>query len=94
MPLARRSGVETFNWHIKPLHGPVAGEVYTDGSARDGPTPELLRCGWSFMVIDGAGKITAAAYGVPPPWITDIGGAEAWALYQSLLCTIPEQCKY
>ena len=92
-PRKNRSKVETFRWHTRP-DGPVSGTVYTDGSARDGPLPELLRCGWSFIVIDDTGKIIAAAYGVPPPWITDIGGSEAWALYQAMLCTIPGSCRY
>ena len=94
MPLKRRSPTETFNWHVKPEQLPVAGKVYPDGSARDGPYPELERCGWAFVVLDDNGRIIASAYGVPPPWITDIGGSEAWALYQGLLCTIPEQCEY
>ena len=72
--------METFNWHIKPRDGLAAGEVYPNGSARDGPTPELMRLGWGFVVLDSGGNISAAAYGVPPPWIVDIGGAEAWAL--------------
>ena len=45
-----KSTVETFNWHIRPKDGLVAGRVYPDGSARDGPTPELVRFGWSFVV--------------------------------------------
>ena len=94
LPLKRRSLTETFNWHVKPKQLPVAGRVYPDGSARDGPTPELVRCGWGFAILDVDGKIIASAYGVPPPWITDIGGSEAWALYQSLLCSIPELCEY
>ena len=40
------------------------------------------------------GQVVAAAYGVPPPWIQDIGGAEAWALFQSLLVTSPSKCRY
>ena len=94
IPRKKRSKVETFNWHTLPKDGLAAGNVYPDGSARDGPIPELERLGWSFAVVDGNGKVAAAAYGVPPPWITDIGGAEAWALYQALLHTIPEQCNY
>ena len=85
---------ESFTWEVKPKAFPVCGAVYTDGSARDGPTVELVRCGWAFTIIDGEGEVLAAAYGVTPPWITDIGGAEAWALFQSLLVTTPGQCKY
>ena len=63
----------------------VDGQVYLDGSARDGPTPELVRLGWAFAVLGNNGRIIAAAYGVPPPWIVDIGGAQALALYQAFL---------
>jgi len=95
MPLKKVSRVETFNWHVKPAGGIIIeGDVYPDGSARDGPIPELVRCGWSFVVVDKHGNIDAAAYGVPPPWVTDIGGAEAWALYQSTLYTLPGSCRY
>ena len=94
VPLKKKSCVETFRWHTKPIGGIVSGDVYPDGSARDGPTPELMRLGWSFCVIDSNGNIAAAAYGVPPPWIVDIGGAEAWGLYQSLLYTCPQSSRY
>ena len=94
MPLRKKSAVETFHWHVRPKEGLVHGRGYPDGSARDGPTPELVRLGWSFAVLDDRGHLIAAAYGVPPPWIVDIGGAEAWALYQLLLCTTPQMTKY
>ena len=77
LPLKRKSSTETFHWHVKPKGGIVEGDVYPDGSARDGPTPELMRLGWGFVVVGSDGNIAAAAYGVPPPWIVDIGGAEA-----------------
>ena len=93
-PLRRKSPVETFNWHIKPRQLPIVGHVYPDGSSRDGPIPELERCGWAFAIVDDSGELIAAAYGVPPPWITDIGGSEAWGLFQALLVTLPPLCKY
>ena len=34
-----------------------------------------IKC--NISLLDGI--IVASAYGVPPPWIKDIGGAEAWA---------------
>ena len=77
LPLRRRSPTETFNWHVKPEQLPVVGGVYPDGSARDGPMPELERLGWAFAILDKAGRVVASAYGVPPPWITNIEGAEA-----------------
>ena len=59
----------------------------------DGPAPELMRCGWSFVVLTG-GVITPAACGVPPPWITDIAGSEAWAMLQAALRAIPGLCTF
>ena len=64
LPLVRKSGVETFRWHIKPSELPVVGTVFPDGSCRDGPAPELMRCGWALVIFDEAGNIAAAAYGV------------------------------
>jgi len=94
LPMVKKSTTETFRWHVKPRQLPVAGRVYPDGSCRGGPMPELERCGGAFVVVDGNDDIIASAYGAPPPWIDDIGGAEAWAIYQSTLHTLPEQCEY
>ena len=44
------------------------------------------------MLKDGV--ITAAARGLPPPWITDIAGSEAWALLQASLRALPGLCTY
>ena len=67
-----------------------AGETYPDGSALDGPNPELMRCGWAFVVICfETGEVIASAMGAPPPWTTDIGGAEAWAKIQAALRVMP-----
>ena len=72
----------TFKWVIEPLDGMLEGTAYSDGSFLDGPIPEVARGGWSFAVLNGEGTVVASAYGVPPPWIKDIGGAEAWAVLQ------------
>ena len=42
-PTIGRSPVETFRWILEPEGGMLEGVVYPDGSALDGPTPEL--CG-------------------------------------------------
>ena len=73
----------TFHWHVEPSESLVSGRFYLDGSALDAPSAELMRCGWSFVAVDDNGLVLAAAYGATPPWITDIGGAEAWALLQA-----------
>ena len=68
--------------------------MYPDGSFRDGFAPELGREGWGFAILDKNGGVVAAAYGIPPPWVKGIAGAEAWALYQALLITIPALNEY
>ena len=67
-------------WRVQPDSLPVKGTIYSDGSARDGPIKELVRCGWSFAVVDDDGRVIAAAYGLPPPWIEDIGGQKCGAI--------------
>ena len=94
LPKCRQSKVETFNWYVKPAALPLQGDVYPDGSYLDGIVKETGRCGWAFVVIGVDGTVSAAAYGVPPPWIQDIGGAEAWAIFQAMLVTIPSLCRY
>ena len=86
LPSRRRMEHETFHWIVKPQDGLLPpGDIYVDGSALDGPYRQLIRCGWGFVTIDDLGYITAAARGVPPPWIDDIGGAEGWPLLQEPL---------
>ena len=46
------------------------------------------------MVLDDGGRIVASAYGAPPPWIKDIGGAEAWAVVQAGLRAVHGKIKY
>ena len=94
LPKRKQSKVETFNWHVKPPQLPVHGNVYPDGSFLDGITVETGRGGWAFAVLNDDGVVIAAAYGVPPPWVQGIEGAEAWALFQSLLITLPSLSKY
>ena len=84
----------SFRWMVEPEDGMLEGTAYSDGSSLDGPIPELARGGWAFAVLDDRGVITASAYGVPPPWIKDIGGAEAWAVLQVGPRAIPGRVKY
>ena len=76
------SNEATFRWMIEPEGGMLEGTAYSDGSFLDGPIPELARGGWAFAVLNDDCVIVASAYGVPPPWIRDIGGAEAWGVLQ------------
>ena len=84
----------TFRWVVEPPYGMLEGIAYSDGSFLDGPIPELARGGWAFAVLNNDGAIVAPAYGVPPPWIRDIGGAEAWAVLQVGLRAVPGKVKY
>ena len=74
------SAEATFHWHVEPSESLVSAVFYLDGSALDGPSDDLRRCGWSFVAVDDEGIVVAAAYGATPPMVTDIGGAECWAL--------------
>ncbi len=84
---------ESFHWILRPPDGLVEGTVYTDGSRREGRDRRLARNGWSFVAVDDGGNITAIARGVPPPWITDIPGAEAWAVLQAAMRSMGT-CKF
>ena len=45
-------------------------------------------------MVRTAGVVTAAACGVPPPWISDIAGSEAWALLQAAIRALPGGCVF
>ena len=73
----------TFVWVKRPENGTAKGTFYTDGSRLDGSSALTARLGWSFAVLGAGGETVAVARGLPPVWVTDIPGAEAWALYQA-----------
>ena len=79
----------TFEWVIRPPDGLVTGTIYTDGSRLDGKFPTLAVNGWAFVAINDSNQITAIARGIPPPWIGDIPGTEAWAVLQAALRRTP-----
>ncbi len=83
------SAQESFSWIVRPPHGTARARFYTDGSRLDGPTALLARNGWAFVAIDNDGEVVASARGVPPPWIVDIPGTEAWALLQAAMVAEP-----
>ena len=72
----------------------IEGTAHSDGSFLNGSIPELARGGWAFAVLTGDWEIVASAYGVPPPWIKDIGGAEAWGVLQVGLRVVPGNVKF
>ena len=83
---------ETFTWVKRPPDGCVDGVVYTDGSLIDGlPAYGGLcgRLGWSFVAVNLLGRITAAAHGSLPAWVTSVYGAEVWALLMAASCAFP-----
>ena len=84
----------TFHWHVKPQEDLLCATFYLDGSALDGPSEDLRRCGWSFVAVDEEGVVLAAAYGATPPWIGDICGAEGWALLQATGSAFPGACRF
>ncbi len=80
---------ESFVWIIRPAGGTIRAKFYTDGSRLDGPSALLARNGWAFVAVDPHGAVVASAHGVPPPWVVDIPGTEAWALLQAALVADP-----
>ena len=83
---------ETFVWRRFPEHGVVEGTVYMDGSQFDGKpfcNGLCTRCGWAFVAVDSRGLVTAIAYGLTPPWIEDIHGAETWAFQMATTYAMP-----
>ena len=79
----------SFQWVMKPPGNSFRGKFYTDGSCMDARRGELTRLGWAFVALDADDRIAAIARGVPPKWIGDIPGAEAWALFQAGSCAEP-----
>ena len=79
----------TFIWDVFPPGGHYEGTIYTDGSRLDGDDPRTGRNGWSFVVKNDTGRTLAAAYGVPPDWVDDIPGSEAWAVKEAATGALP-----
>ena len=83
---------ETFIWRRFPENGVVEGTVYMDGSQFDGkPFANGLctRCGWAFVAVNDRGIVTAIAYGLTPPWVDGIHGAETWAFQMATTYAMP-----
>ena len=77
---------ESFRWRVRPEGEMFEGDIHHNVSALDGPSAELMRCGWSCVVLDQvSGKVVASTSGVPPPWISCIDGSETWAILGALL---------
>ena len=83
----------TFHWIKAPPSELIKGTVYPDGSWLDGPGP-LARGGWAFVVVDRIGEVLAIARGLPPNWVTDIPGCEAWAVMQAAALAEPGKVNF
>ena len=46
------------------------------------------------VCVDDQGCIVGSAYGTCPPWVDDIGGAEAWAMLQATILAVPGKGKF
>ena len=68
------------------------GVFYTDGSRLMNQHADTVRLGWSFVVFGDRGQVLAIAGGSPPSYITDIPGAEAWALVQAARVALLGSC--
>jgi len=79
----------TFHWSVRPPGGMFLGRVYSDGSRLDGPTSLLARNGWAFVVLNDDDETVASASGLPPAWVDNIPGTEAWALSQAGQLALP-----
>ena len=82
---------DTWHWDLRPPDGLLepGWAIYLHGSFRDGPSVRTGRTGWAFVAKDATGEVVAAAYGVPPPWVRSIHGAEVWAFRAALSCALP-----
>ena len=79
----------TFVWDVRPPGGTYQGKIYTDGSRLNGKDPRTGRNGWAFTVKNSIGRTLAAAHGVPPDWVEDIPGTEAWAVKEAAIGALP-----
>ena len=66
-PRTAIAATDSSRWFVIPEGDMLAREIDLDGSALDSPNPELMRCGWAFVVICfEIGQVIASAMGVPP----------------------------
>ena len=85
----------SFQWiHKEDQCDFVQGRIYTDASRVDDDHPDTMRLGWAFVVLDRLNHVTAVARGVPPHFVDDIAGAEAWALLQAATVSLPGSTFY
>ena len=74
---------------MQPIGSTAKAKFYSDGSRMDEKHQSMVRFGLAFVALDPDERIVAIARGTPPHWVTDIPGAEAWALVQAGLKAEP-----
>ena len=71
---------DTFEWLRSPRDDiPLDAKWYIDGSLFDAAWDYAKRTGFGVAVVSTSGDLLAYGKGVPPDWIHDAAGAEAWA---------------
>ena len=73
---------DTFIWLVPPPQlYPDDCIWFIDGSLFDGAQIASGRTGFGVVVVASSGELLAYGHGVPPDWINDAAGAEAWAYF-------------
>ena len=86
---------DTFQWSVRPAFDlPFGARIFTDGSLLDGGWDGCQALGWAFVVLNSHNHVTAVARGVPPHYVEDIPGAEAWALLEAATVALPGSSFY
>ncbi len=77
---------DTFEWVVYDPNGIDANaRWYIDGSMFDGKYGHaFLRTGFAIVVVSQSNDLLAYGFGIPPPWVQDAAGAEAWAFATTL----------
>ena len=82
-------GADSFHWIRSPQDDiPLDAKWYIDGSMFDASRGFAKRTGFGVVVISVTGDLLAYGNGIPPNWIQDAAGAEAWA-FASILRLCP-----
>ena len=73
---------DTFFW-VLPPSGDLPDDALwvIDGSLVDAICRATCRTGFGVVVVSSVGDLLACGCGVPPSWVHDAAGAEAWAYF-------------